>query len=515
MAQNKRPDDKVEIGVKILAEKKTPAYLLRLQTGDAQLRLTAYITVFDAENTIAPSELIELLAKNGVKNNLDLEEIAKFCSKAAMGINQENVLLAQGTPSGSGKDGWLELTVKTSSSDAEFTEDDKGYVDLRTRHTFTNVDAGQQIGIIHPPEAGEPGTTVNGLPIPAQMGKVLEVVAGEGVEFTADGQSALANRAGRVVFDGRILSVAEEFVVSGDVDLSVGNIDFNGFVEIKGDVLDDFHIRASKGIRVTGSVGACHLEAGGPVQIGGMAGLGIGTIKCRGDLTAGYLNQVEVQCYGTVNVAREIRNSTVKATRAVLLERGAIIGGETVALDGIEARIIGAVSGIRTLVTAGVYFPEADRLKELRYKQRSYNLQIQRIGAALGPLSGRTGLRKALQEAIELRISLLTERKVFLEQEKVQVDAELEVFRAAEHPSANPKVNILGRLMEGAVFHLGEAVEEIQQEHTGPISVIENTQSGGVRFVEYSPLKVKAADIEEEMAGGSDESSKEQSGGQE
>ena len=501
MAQNKRPDNKVEIGVKILAEKKTPAYLLRLQTGDAELRMTAYLTVFDAENTIAPSELIELLAQNGVKENLDLEEIAKFCSKAAMGINQENVLLAQGTPPGAGKDGWLELTVKTSSSEAEFTEDDKGYVDLRTRHTFTNVEAGQQVGIIHPPQAGNPGKTVNGLPIPALMGKALEALPGEGIEFTPDGQKALATRAGRVVFDGRVLSIAEEFVVSGDVDLSVGNIDFNGFVEIKGDVLDDFHIRASKGIRVTGSVGACHLEAGGPVQIGGMAGLDIGTIKCRGDLTAGYLNQVEVQCYGTVNVAREIRNSTVKATRAIVLERGAIIGGETVALDGIEARVIGAVSGLRTLLTAGVYFPEADRLKELRYKQRSYNLQIQRIGAALGPLSGRTGLRKALQEAIELRISLLTERKVYLEQEKVQIDAELETFRTSEHPTANPKINILGRLMEGVVIHLGEAVEEIQQEHTGPISVIENTQSGGLRFVEHSPLKVMAAEIEAQVFG--------------
>jgi len=213
------------------------------------------------------------------------------------------------------------------------------------------------------------------------------------------------------------------------------------------------------------------------------------------------LNQGEVQCYGTVNVAREIRNSTVKATRAIVLERGAIIGGETVALDGIEARVIGAVSGLRTLLTAGVYFPEADRLKELRYKQRSYNLQIQRIGAALGPLSGRTGLRKALQEAIELRISLLTERKVYLEQEKVQIDAELETFRASEHPTANPKINILGRLMEGVVIDLGETIEEIQQEHTGPISVIENTQSGGLRFVEHSPLKVMAAEIEAQVFG--------------
>lgn len=490
-------NQKAEIGVKILAEKKTPAYLLRLQMGAAQLRLFAFITVYDAENSIAPSELIELLAKNDVKDGLDLEEIAKFCSKAAMGINQEEVLIASGREPVTGRDGWLELSVKTAGEELEFEEDEKGNVDLRTLQSFTNVEAGQKIGVIHLPGEGEPGQTVHGLPIPPIRGLPLELRTGEGVELGEDGLSAHATNAGRVVFDGSTLSIAEEFVVSGDVDMSVGNIDFNGFVEIKGDVLDDFDIRASKGIRVSGAVGACRLESGGPVEIGSMAGLGSGLIRCRGDLSAGYLNQVRVECWGNVKINNEIRNCSVKATSAVIVERGAISGGETVALDGIEARHLGSVSGIKTRLTAGVYFPEADRLATLRHQQRSYNLQIQRITSALGPLGKRKNQRKALQEAIELRVSLLTQRKANLETEKELVDAELDSFKAEEHPSANPKINALGALMEGVSISLGGTTEEIKAEHTGPISVIENSSSGGLRFLDHSPLQVTAAENEE------------------
>lgn len=496
-ARSNRQNQKVEIGVKILAEKKTPAYLLSLQMGEAQLRLVASIIVYDAENTISPSELIDFLAQQDVKQNLDLEEIAKFCSKAAMGINQEEVLLATGNEPSPGMDGWLELTVKTASDDLELAEDDHGRVDLRTIQTFTNVEAGEQVGILHPPAEGEPGVTVHGLPIPPVCGKPLQLKTTEGVELGEDGKSVYSSRAGRVVFDGTTLSIAEEFVVSGDVDLSVGNIDFNGFVDIKGDVLDDFNIRASKGIHISGSVGACRLEAGGPVEIGSMSGHGSGLIRCRGDLKAGYLNQVRVECWGTVTISNEIRNCSVKATQAVIVERGTISGGEIVALDGIEARHLGSVSGVKTHLRAGVYFPEADRLTTLRQQQRSYNLQIQRIGATLGPLSKRKKLRKALQEAIDLRVSLLTQRRANLQTEKERVDSELERFKAEEHPSANPKINARGALMEGVVISLGDTTEEIMTEHSGPISVIENSTEGGLRFLSLSPLQVMATENEE------------------
>ncbi len=497
--------EQVEIGVKILAEINSPAYILRLHTGEAQLNLYARIIVFDAEDTIPPSELIELLAKNHIGEGVDLEEVARFCSKAAMGINQENVLLARGTEPTVGDDGWLELSVRTSDACADYHEDAKGNVDLRTLNTFTNVEDGQQIGIIHPPQLGISGFTLQGEPIAAIKGQPLVLALGEGVKLSEDGATALSTSGGRVVFDGRALSIAEEFVVRGDVDLSVGNIDFNGVVEISGDVLDDFNITASKGIRISGAVGACRLISGGPVEIGSMAGLGTGLVRCQGDLRAKYLNQVQVECWGNVEVALEIRNCSVKATRAIMVERGTISGGEMVALDGIEAKHLGAVSGIKTRLTAGIYFPEVDRLASLQQQQRSYNQQVQHLNTALAPRNKSKNMRKALQEALELRANLLTQRKATIEQEKTNVDKSLAEFKAEDHPSANPKINALGSLKEGVAIVLGSIVEEIKYEHTGPISVIEDRTKGILHFMGHSPLQVLAKEIGDEELDDSEE----------
>jgi len=95
-----------------------------------------------------------------------------------------------------------------------------------------------------------------------------------------------------VLYDGKTVSVTEEYLVQGDVDLAVGNIDFRGFVQVKGDVLDDFDIHAIKGIQVNGNVGICQISSEGDIALGGMAGQGRGTITCGGNLVVTYLNDV-------------------------------------------------------------------------------------------------------------------------------------------------------------------------------------------------------------------------------
>ena len=313
-----------------------------------------------------------------------------------------------------------------------------------------------------------------------------------------DDRIAFAEKAGRALLDKKNLSVVDEFSVAGDLDFNIGNIDFNGFVEVKGDVLDDFHIKATKGIYVEGVVGACTPESGGSVEIGSMSGKEVGRIVCHGDLIAKYLNQVEVECHGNVIVANEIRNSNVKATGSIVVENGFISGGSSVALEGVQADMLGSTSGIKTILKAGIYFPEADQLEYLRENLKSVNLQIKRVHAGIGPLEDFQA------HAEENRIDLVSERRLAilnqhwekLEQEKELLVAELESFQGQEHSGKNPKVNAVKALKEGVVIALGNTTKEVKFEHTGPLSVIENSRSEGLRYIDMSPLQTKAQEDE-------------------
>ena len=497
MAEAKQQQS-VDVGIKVIGEVKTEAYDLLLESQNNQLECRASIKVRNLNGSIAPSELVTVLKQYDITETVDLESLASFCTKAAQGENPQKFLLAKGVAPVTGENGWFDLLANTGKEKTTFEEDDKGRVDFKAVQTFTNIEAGQVIGIIHPPGPGTPGTSITGQPITAKEGAPVSLIAGDGVMISKDGTQAIAQKPGRVVFENRYLSIAEEFVVTGDVDLKVGNINFNGVVDIKGDILDDFHITASKGINITGSVGACQLQAGGPVSIGSMNGMGVGTIKCRGTLRAKSLNYVTVECWGDVLVTNEIRNSVIKATGKISVEQGLIAGGQAIALEGIEARIFGTQAGTKTHLTSGVFFPEGDRLQYLRTRTKSVSYQLSRLSEALKAIKQKPveQMRPGLREATELRLGVLSQRQVNLEEEQVVLNEELANFSATDHPTANPKINAGVAVREGVIISLGETTEEIKFERSGPVSIIENTGEEGLRFLTRSPLITPAAQLE-------------------
>ncbi len=499
MAKSK-PQQGVDIGAKLIGEFINDAYTLRIEAHNNQLECRANITVHNTANSIPPAELISILRNHDITTTVDLEQIAIFCSEAALGENPQQFVIAKGKEAIPGKDGWFELIVATGKEETDLVEDESGKVDFKSIQNFSNVDPGQHIGTINFPTEGELGQTITGETFPPAEGKPCGIIAGNGVHFSDDGTQVIADKAGRAVMDNKILSIAEEFVVNGDVDLSIGHISFNGFVDIKGDVLDDFNITATKGINITGAVGVCQINSDGPVTIGTMAGMGTGKITCKGTLQTRYLNQVTVECWGDVNISHELRNSIIKATGSINIPKGLVTGGEIVALEGVEAKILGARAGAKTTITSGVYFPETDRLQYLRNRLKSLVDQISKIGQTLTTLNRIPGSpqRKALREATELRIGILTQRQVNLDNEREELAEELINFATDEHPTANPKINVLSTVKEGVSINLGETREEITTEISGPVSIIENLQQGGLRYLSYSPLKVIADSLEEE-----------------
>ncbi len=492
--------NRIDVGCKVLAEYVTDDYSLQLQTCDSDIECRAGITVHNLEKSPAPADVMSILRRNNITSSVDLEQVAIFCTEAAQGNNPQNIILARGAEPEPGEDGWFELLVSTGKDVSEWAEDEFGRVNFKDVQNFSNVDIDEHIGNIYPPTPGTPGKTITDDLIPPLSGKSANVIAGAGVRLSDDGKQAFATRSGRAVFDNNIISIAEEFIVDGDVDLSVGHITFNGFVDIKGDVLDDFNITATKGIKVSGAVGACRIQCDGPVTIGTMTGKGVGKIVCKGTLKANYLNQVTVECWNNIHVAHEVRNSVLKATGSIHIEAGQISGGEAIALEGIEAKAVGARSGIKTQLTSGVYFPENDRLKYLRTRVKSVAEQVKRISEALKSLKKKPlpDNRPALREAIELRIGILTQRHVNLEEEREELNEELINFSAGEHPTARAKINVLAKLLEGSVLYLGETSEEIKMERSGPMSIVENTKDGGLRFLSHSPLAAVVKEPEDD-----------------
>ena len=86
---------------------------------------------------------------------------------------------------------------------------------------------------------------------------------GKNTEISEDGTQLVASIAGSVDFTGNVFQVKPVLEVPGDVDFSTGNINFLGDVNIRGNVLSGFTVRAMGNVRVEGVV-----EAGSSVEAG-------------------------------------------------------------------------------------------------------------------------------------------------------------------------------------------------------------------------------------------------------
>ena len=92
--------------------------------------------------------------------------------------------------------------------------------------------------------------------------------------------------------DGHVSLVEGKVFVSDvyeveNVDLSTGNIDFEGSVQVKGNVSSNFVIRAGGNVIISGVVEGAYIEAGGNIIIArGMNGMTKGILKAGGNIVA-------------------------------------------------------------------------------------------------------------------------------------------------------------------------------------------------------------------------------------
>src|SRR5690606_8653815 len=128
------------------------------------------------------------------------------------------------------------------------------------------------------------------------------------------------------------------------VDNKVGNIDFNGSVMVRGNVLNGFRIKASGDVEVKGIVEGGYIENTGDVIVKqGIQGYNRLTINTKGSVTTKFVENAVLNVGGNVT-PEAIMHSEVssKGNVTVLGKRGLIVGGICRARKEIRANIIGS-----------------------------------------------------------------------------------------------------------------------------------------------------------------------------
>ncbi|ADU31995.1 FapA family protein [Evansella cellulosilytica] len=199
-------------------------------------------------------EVVSEIVEDVYKKNIRIEINTTAIIDEILAPTFKEITIAEGLPVIPASDGYIKKFFSTSIK--EVLEEVKGTIDFKNRVKIPTVEPGDVIAQIIPPKPGMPGHDVYGKELKPNTPKEIVARAKPKVKLTDDG-NAIALVPGRPSLTGtsvKYFDVLDVHEVYGDVDMSTGNIHFNGDVIIRGHVKDNMKIECSGSLFIYGSV---------------------------------------------------------------------------------------------------------------------------------------------------------------------------------------------------------------------------------------------------------------------
>ncbi len=363
-----------------------------------------------------------------------------------------------------------------------FKEKEDGSVDIRETNVVQTVNEGDEIATITPHIPSENGNDIFGKVYPVPKVREIALKAGKGVRATADGLHFFAEISGRPSLEadrlGLRLSVDEVFSVRGDLDLKIGNIDFNGVVEIDGDVEDGFSVKATKSIYIGGSVGACHIEAGTNLTIqGGCNGKEQSNIYTGGNIEIKYFNETKVKSRGNILVKNEIVNSEISTLGRVTVKSGSIRGGKIFAKMGIESYDLGSDMGVKTILVPGDDYEVNAECKNIDTRIIAINKELEDINNRIAPLLKNKELLPKLPEEQRNKLKETIGCLAKLKEEKDSLNETKSSLIEQSRSDALQEVVAQHIIYQSVILKIYESRREVASILEGPLRMYEEDES--------------------------------------
>lgn len=391
--------------------------------------------------------LYTALAERGITYGVDIQALETLAQPLYFRI----VEAARGTPPVDGEDGSVEEVIPTSSS-VRFVEKQNGVIDFKDMNWFHNVNAGDVLCRLIPPVPAKNGTNIHGAQLTAREGRRAVPPAGKNTVVSEDGLTLVARIEGEVVYRSGQYHVEQALTINGNVDFSTGNLDVKGAVIVMGDICEGFTVKASGDITVYGMIEGATLVSGGNIFAKtGMNGNGKGSMTARGEIRCKFIENGSADAEGNIYLESAI-NARLSSQSSVLVKsgRGALIGGETVAMKTIEATSAGNKNNYLTTVSIKA-------TESFKIKQKQVEDDLRKTFEELDELTASENGTAITNEA-RLRSSTLKMKERKLRQQLEQMRAQCEELDSA--------VMRFGALYPNTVAVIGGAAATSKQEHT-------------------------------------------------
>jgi uncharacterized protein (DUF342 family) len=284
----------------------------------------------------------------------------------------DHLLIAKGESEQDGTPGWFEILFGLQDDNGEEV-DELAVIKFSDLSHLLIVHPGDALMRRVPPVPGKNGLNIKG--------EVILAKAMPEIPFGLNLQGAAPDRADPnlliTINAGQPVAVKDGVMVNPvievpDVDLSTGNIVFEGTIHIEGDIKAGMSLNVTGDVIVKGMVESAEIIAGGNVAVkGGIIGSAekkqgsqalAGTtarIHCGGSVQAMFMENVHVEAGDSIQIDMNARQCELIARNQIVVGKkdpksGQIIGGRAQAGLLIEAVTLGTTSAMKTVIEVGV-----------------------------------------------------------------------------------------------------------------------------------------------------------------
>lgn len=367
--------------------------LIRITVTEDQMEAHLYLSSMPGDDGYSHTQdfteelIMQKLAQEGVKAGID-----KTLLKSVI-INHlfdRYITIAKGAQPKNGDDGYYDYKFKTKIDNKPKILED-GSVDYHNIDMYESVSQGDLLATYVPATTGHFGFTVRGSILSIIPGKDLPPLKGSGFTVSNDNRSYYSNCNGKVeLINNDTLLVTNLLDIKGDVDLTTGDIVFNGDVIIHGSVLSGSLIRTGGSLTIMGNVEGAYINVGGDIQLkSGMQGGGKGVIECDGNVWGKFFEHTIIRSKGDIH-ANSMMNCDVFCEGNIYISgrHGIIVGGNVACQNNIDATVIGNMAEVKTNISVGVNEHILSQLtsieaeiKDTTDKIKKHNLILEKIKA--------------------------------------------------------------------------------------------------------------------------------------
>lgn len=452
--------------VYFLERKECPVYdeTYQLQVGSDNMSATArFYPPSDTGKRITFDDFFRELNKRNITTGIQMQILQEHFQ--SQGIYCTDLVVAKGRAPRHGRDASIEYFFNTNVQIQPTMRED-GSVDYFNLNVINHCRKGDVLARIVPEDPGDYGMNICGNRIKPREVKRATLKYGNHIELSEDRLSI------STMVDGHVVLVEDKVFVSDvyeveNVDVSIGNIEFEGSVQVNGNVSSNFTIRARGNVIISGVVeGACIFAGGNIIIARGMNGMNKGTLQAGGNIVSKFIENATVRAGGYINTESILHSNASAGTEIVLSgKRGFITGGYVQAGNKIVVKTLGATLGASTIIEVGV-----DPIAKAEYisLQKSITEIVRQIKKVQPVVTNYTEKRAKGVRFSEEQVKYVKEAVATLEAKRAELEEKNDAMRQAQEALSNKKnaeVIVQGVVYPGVTIIIGDASMLVQSSY--------------------------------------------------